>query len=360
MNELIMELPGADRRYPIVIESGCLARVAPDLIPKYKGRRAVIITDTHVGPLYAGALRDELCAGGVEAKVIEFPAGEPNKTPETVVSLLSRLVDLGMDRGDLVIALGGGVVGDTAGFTASIYLRGIPLIQIPTSLLAQVDSSVGGKTGVNLPEGKNLTGTFYHPQAVYVDTAVLSTLPEDYFIDGFAEVIKHACIQSATLYDTLAGFDSIRAVRESDKLPNIIYRNCAIKKRVVEQDEREGGVRRILNFGHTLGHVVENYFGYDTYSHGQGVAIGMAAMARIGEAMGITDAGVSDQITRMLTTFGLPVDFPEMEPDEVLSILRRDKKAYQGQIHAVFLRQIGRTVIETIDPDTLIRHLYDR
>ena len=360
MNELIMELHGADRRYPILVESGCRSRIATDLIPDYQGRRAAIITDTNVGPLYAGLLREQLCAGGVETNVIEIPAGEPNKTPETVVALLSQLVALGMDRGDIVIALGGGVVGDIAGFTASIYLRGISLVQIPTSLLAQVDSSVGGKTGVNLPEGKNLTGTFYHPQAVYVDPDVLKTLPAAYFIDGFAEVIKHACIQSATLYDTLAGFDSIDEVRGSDKLPNIIYRNCAIKKRVVEQDEREGGVRRILNFGHTLGHVVENYFGYDTYSHGQGVAIGMAAMARIGEAMGITDAGVSDQITRMLTTFGLPVDFPEMEPDEVLSILRRDKKAYQGRIHAVFLRQIGRTVIETIDPDTLIRHLYDR
>lgn len=360
MNELVMELPGVDRRYPIVIESGCLSRIAPDLIPKYQGRRSVIITDTNVGPLYADALRDELRSGGVESHVIEIPAGEPNKTPDTVVSLLSQLVNLGMDRSDLVIALGGGVVGDTAGFTASIYLRGIPLIQIPTSLLAQVDSSVGGKTGVNLPEGKNLTGTFYHPHAVYVDPDVLKTLPETYFIDGFAEVIKHACIQSATLYDTLAGFSSIGEVRGSDNLENIIYRNCAIKKRVVTQDEREGGIRRILNFGHTLGHVVENYFGYDTYSHGQGVAIGMAAMARIGEALELTEPGVCDEITQMLTTFGLPVDFPDMEPDEVLSILRRDKKAYQGQIHAVFLRQIGRAMIETVEPDTLIRHLYDR
>ena len=360
MNELIMELPGKDRRYPIMIESGCLSRAASDLIPKYKDRRAVIITDTNVGPLYGDALRAELQAGGVDTHVIEIPAGEPNKTPETVVSLLSQLVNLGMDRGDLVIALGGGVVGDTAGFTASIYLRGIPLVQIPTSLLAQVDSSVGGKTGVNLPEGKNLTGTFYHPQAVYVDPDVLNTLPEAYFIDGFAEVIKHACIQSATLYDTLAGFDSIDAVRGSDTLPNIIYRNCAIKKRVVEEDEREGGIRRTLNFGHTLGHVVENYFGYDTYSHGQGVAIGMAAMARIGEKMGITEPGVCDQIRQILATFGLPVDFPDMEPDAALSILRRDKKAYQGEIHAIFLRQIGRTVIETVAPDTLICHLYDR
>ena len=142
-------------------------------------------------PLYAGPLKDQLRSGGIEAHIIEIPAGEPNKTPETVFSLLSRLVNLGMDRGDLVIALGGGVVGDMAGFTASIYLRGIPLIQIPTSLLAQVDSSVGGKTGVNLPEGKNLTGTFYHPRAVYVDPDVLRTLPDEYFIDGFAEVIKH-------------------------------------------------------------------------------------------------------------------------------------------------------------------------
>mgnify|MGYP000215218033 CR=1 FL=1 len=360
MNELIMELPGVFRRYPIMVESGCRSRVAPDLIPDYRGRRAVIITDTNVGPLYAGAIREELRAGGVEAHVIEMPAGEPNKTPETVFSLLSCLVDLGMDRGDIVIALGGGVVGDIAGFTASIYLRGLSLVQIPTSVIAQVDSSVGGKTGVNLPEGKNLTGTFYHPRAVYVDPHVLTTLPDAYFIDGFAEVIKHAFIQSATLYDTLAGFTSIGEVRKSDKLKNIIYRNCAIKKKVVEQDEREGGLRRILNYGHTLGHVVENYFGYDTYSHGQGVAIGMAAMARIGEALGITEAGVGDQIQRMLTTFGLPTEFPEMKQEEVLSILRRDKKAYQGEIHAVFLRQIGSACVETIEPDTLIRHLYDR
>lgn len=360
MAELMMELPGADRRYPIRVETGCLSRIASDLRDTYHGRKAAVITDSHVGPLYAGPLREQLRSCGIDAYILEIPAGEQSKTPETVFSLLSRLVGLGMDRGDLVIALGGGVVGDTAGFAAAVYLRGIPLIQVPTTLLAQVDSSVGGKTGVNLPEGKNLAGAFYHPWAVYVDPAVLKTLPEAYFIDGFAEVIKHACIRSASLYETLAGFSSIGEVRKSEQLESIIYQNCAIKLEVVTQDEREAGLRRILNFGHTLGHVVENYFGYETYSHGQGVAIGMAAMVRIGEALGITEPGTADTLTRMLRTFGLPVESPDMERERVLRILRRDKKAYRGEIHAVFLRRIGTAFIEAVDPDTLLRHLYGR
>lgn len=358
--KLVMELPGRDNSYPIHIETGCISRAAPELCEMYRGRKAIVLTDTNVGPLYAGPLMDALNAGGVGTQVIEIPAGEPSKTPETVFSLLSRLTQAGMDRGDIVIALGGGVVGDIAGFTASIYLRGVPLIQIPTSLLAQVDSSIGGKTGVNLPEGKNLTGTFYHARAVYIDPGVLQTLPEEIFRDGFSEVIKHACIQSATLYDHLARFHSIQEVRDSDSMEHIVYHNCAIKTRVVMQDEREGGLRRLLNFGHTLGHVVENYFGYATYSHGQGVAIGMAAMSRIGEELGITRPGQAEEITRMIASFGLPTAFPDMEPGEVLSILSRDKKNLQGEIHAVFLQRIGKAVIETVTPDTLIRYLYHR
>lgn len=355
---LVMELPDRVCSYPIVVEAGCLSRVAPEVCATFRGRRAAIITDTNVGPLYAGPLAVALNAGGVEAHIIKIPAGEPSKTPETVFSLLSRLVSIGMDRGDAVLALGGGVVGDIAGFTASIYMRGIPLIQIPTSLLAQVDSSVGGKTGVDLPEGKNLVGAFHHPRSVYIDPQVLQTLPEAVFTDGFAEVVKHACIQSAALYDILSRFHSIEEVRGSDQLPGIIYRNCAIKARIVMQDEREGGIRRLLNFGHTLGHTVESYFGYDTVSHGQGVAIGMAAMTRIGEEIGVTTPGTAAELARMLASFGLPTALPEMDPDRVLSLLGHDKKSLKGEIHAVFLTGIGDAVVKTISPGTLIRHLY--
>lgn len=316
------------------------------------GKKAAIITNPTVGAFYRATVLDSLTAAGFDAVCIEIPDGEEYKTSETLNLIYDGLIDQGLDRGSFIVALGGGVVGDVAGFAAASYLRGIPFVQVPTSLLAQVDSSVGGKTGINHRKGKNLIGAFYQPRAVVVDAAVLDTLPEREYLNGLAEVIKYGVAMDSDLFDYLR--DNVRQIlaRDRESVLSIIRRSCAIKAWVVEQDERESGLRAVLNYGHTVGHAVETLTGYTTWKHGEAVAIGMAQAARFSEAMGFSGAAETGAVLRLLEAYGLPTEVPAFPASDYTEALFRDKKARDGGISFVFNKGIGDFRIERINDVT--------
>ncbi|MBM9535537.1 3-dehydroquinate synthase [Desulfobulbus alkaliphilus] len=334
-----------ERSYPITIGQGILAQVGPALKAAHVANRYAIISDDQVGTLYGEEILASLEESGLRGELLLFAHGEASKHLDTVGHLARQLAQRGFDRSDGLIALGGGVCGDITGFLAAIYMRGIPFVQVPTSLLAQVDSSVGGKTGVDLPEGKNLIGAFYQPRAVFIDTKVLSTLAPEEFLGGMAEVIKYGAGIDAEFFQWLA--DHHRAILNltSSTLATMIRRCCELKASVVEQDEREGGVRRILNFGHTVGHAVEAASGY-RLNHGFAVAIGMVAAAQLGERGGYTDPGVVKAITGLLQLYELPTVLPaEFTPDTIRGYLRTDKKNVAGRLHFVLPVAVGKVVV---------------
>jgi 3-dehydroquinate synthase len=251
-----------------------------------------------------------------------------------------ELASYNITRADLIVTLGGGVVGDLGGFCAATFLRGVKFIQIPTSLLAQVDSSVGGKVGINLPQGKNLVGSFYQPEAVLIDPETLDTLSDRYFADGMAEVIKYGCISSSRLFIQLAAFESKKDL--IDNIEQVIYKCCDLKRRVVEKDELEGGHRRILNFGHTIGHVIEAYYNYEKYSHGEGVAIGMYHVTKKSVDEGITDEETLDNLKSILIKYNLPYEMPDIPKKDIKEIVMNDKKMEKEILHMVVITKIGR------------------
>jgi 3-dehydroquinate synthase len=316
----------------ITIRSGALrdaGALISEIIPP---GTAAIIADDNVMPLYGETLESALAGAGWTVVRRAFPHGEANKTVETYASIVNFLAENGLTRTDAVVALGGGVTGDMAGFAAATYLRGVKLVQVPTTLLACVDSSVGGKTAVDLPAGKNLLGAFYQPHAVLIDPLTLSTLPDAIFRDGMAEVIKHGAIRDADL------FNHLPYVREN--LDAVIARNVAIKKSVVELDERDTGIRQILNFGHTFGHAIEKLSNYEI-SHGSAVAMGMAVMARACAKRGLCAAEARDELIRMIQAFALPTECP-YGAEEMFSAMLLDKKRAGDKITLVVLREIGR------------------
>ncbi|MGA7279235.1 MAG: 3-dehydroquinate synthase, partial [Desulfocapsaceae bacterium] len=324
MNELQVGL--GERSYPISIEADCLKRVAGELARNYPASRYCIIADDTVAGLYGGELLASLEKEGLKADLLSFAHGEEHKNLATVSQLLSEAARRRVDRKSMFIALGGGVSGDVAGFVAATYMRGVPFIQIPTSLLAQVDSSVGGKTGVDLPEGKNLVGAFCQPLAVFIDPEVLRTLPQKQYINGMAEVIKHGIIRDGGYFQLLA--DKRRQVMELDPrtLQEMIFISCRIKAKVVGEDEKETDIRRILNFGHTIGHAVEaaSEFGI---AHGFAVAIGMVAAARLSQMKGVLAADKVETIAALLKQYGLPTEIPgDLDRRRIKSYLLTDKK----------------------------------
>ncbi len=341
-----VEVPLGDRSYHIFIGPGLLLET-PKYLPKlgtFQG--PFIITDTtvedYVGHDLISVLKD---AGFQGATMLSFPAGEQSKNMETVVALARDLLANGCDRGGLLLALGGGVVGDICGFLASIYMRGIDFVQLPTTLLAQVDSSVGGKTGVDLPEGKNLLGTFAQPRMVLADIGVLCTLPQDEIRNGIAEIVKYGMIKDSELFKRLESewWDVINL--EPQLTAYLVKRSCQIKAEVVSKDEKEGGYRRILNFGHTIGHAVEAASDY-TISHGAAVAMGMVAVARISASRNLLSQEELDRLIALLERFDLPVSIPESIPvDVILENIKRDKKVKAGKVHFVLAKGIGDTVI---------------
>jgi len=333
---IIVPVELAQRPYRIVIARGILERagaLAAEAIPPC---RCAVITDDHVGPIHGTTLLTSLQGAGYEANLVTIPAGEASKSMETAAMLCDRLITLGLDRKGAVFALGGGVIGDLAGFVASIHYRGIPVIQIPTTVVAQVDSSIGGKTGVNSPLGKNLIGTFHQPRLVIADTSLLDTLPERIFREGLAEVIKHAVIADGSM------LDSIPPDRTAD-LSQLIAANAAIKARIVAEDEFETtGTRALLNFGHTLGHAIESVAGYGTLSHGECVAIGMIAALDLSVRLAGLPQDQADRVKRVITACGLPTRIPEgFSEQEILAALGRDKKFDKGAIRFVLTKELG-------------------
>ena len=327
--------------YEICIGNSIGDRTALLISKNHKAGRHIVITDSNVGSLHGQKFLTGLQDVGLNAELIEFPAGEASKNINTALDIVAKLLDLGADRNSMLIALGGGVTGDMAGFIASVFMRSIPYIQVPTTLLAQVDSSIGGKTAIDLPCGKNLLGTFYQPRAVFVDLSYLDTLPEKEFNNGMAEVIKYGIIDDEKMFRLLE--ENTASVKRKDPalLLKIVENCCRIKKSSVEIDEKEQGLRRILNYGHTLGHALEAQSKF-TISHGEAVALGMIAAARISENLGYLDPASRERIERIIREAGLPCRIPpDMATEGIIARLKMDKKKEGDVIHFVLLKKIG-------------------
>lgn len=344
-----------DRSYDIRVESGALRLVGETARRACPSASAVVVTNPRIGELYADPVMDSLDAAGIRARLVCVPAGEKYKNIATANRLYKEFVSARLDRGSLVVALGGGVIGDLSGFAAATYLRGVAFLQVPTTLLAQVDSSVGGKTGINLPAGKNLVGAFHQPCGVLIDPAVLRTLPRREVRAGLAEVIKHGIISDQQFFEyLLANMTRILAL-DTEVVTHAISRCCEIKAAVVTQDEKESGLREILNFGHTLGHGIENAAGYGRYRHGEALAIGMIGEAFIAEKMGVAKAGTAAAIQQSLMSAGLPtVIAPGVVLDGILTAMALDKKARKGKLKFVLPTRIGAVVTRDDVPPELV------
>lgn len=338
----------ADRSYDIRIGAGLLAEVTDFVSDRGGARHVAVVTDTNVDELYADALADQFIEAGVEAHVLIVDAGETSKSTEVIADLWQTMLDEGCDRQTVVIAVGGGVVGDIAGFVAASYARGLRFFQVPTTLLSQVDSSVGGKTGVNLEGAKNMVGAFWQPEGVLIDTEVLTSLPEREYRAGLAEVVKYGVILDEAFFSYLEQNASTVMDRDPATLREIIARSCRLKADVVEADEREqSGQRAKLNYGHTFGHALEAVTDYGHFLHGEAIAIGMICASRLAEAMGRIDRQATERQIALLEKFGLPIAIPEgIDLDEVSSLMWRDKKVREGQINFVLPTRIGH--VETV------------
>lgn len=319
----------------------------------------VLVADSKVASLHASSIVGTLRAVGLKVDMVEVPSGEGSKSVETCLDLIHRLMLLGVDRGFGLLALGGGVVGDLTGFVASIYMRGIPYVQVPTTLLAQVDSSIGGKTGIDLQEGKNLIGTFHQPKAIFVDLAFLDTLPQSQIRDGLAEVIKYGLIEDPELLSKLESNPGLCKNQDPGAMEELVTRCCVIKKRFVEMDERDRGVRRILNFGHTVGHAVEAGSGY-RLSHGEAVSVGMTAETRISVRLGHLPWEEALRLESLLESLRLPVRVPRgLSVLEILTRMGRDKKLEGGRLPFVLLRRPGLPFLDDSVPADLVRDVLE-
>ncbi|MFN7055103.1 3-dehydroquinate synthase [Hyphomonas sp.] len=335
------------RSYDIVVGAGALAELGRRLPPMLKRPRAFVLTDETVMRHHRGALEDVCRSAGIALDWMAVPAGEQTKTFSQLEAVLDWLLAGGADRGDILIAFGGGVIGDMAGLAASLMKRGMGFVQVPTTLLAQVDSSVGGKTAVNTPSGKNLIGAFYQPRLVIADTGLLATLPARELRAGYAEIVKYGLINDAAFFEWLSEKGSDVLGLEPEAIRHAVACSCAAKAAIVAEDETESGVRQLLNLGHTFGHALEaaNDYGPDLL-HGEAVALGMALAFRYGAAQGLTPAADAEQVTRMLGASGLPVslagwDLQRFAPQRLASLMQQDKKARGGRVPLILARRIG-------------------
>ena len=353
-----LSVPLGERNYSIYIDGGLMGRIPRLLDEMGLTGLTVLVTDDRVKGIFGNDLAQGLREAGLDTRVLEIPQGERSKTLQWAETLYDGLVSLRADRTTLMVALGGGVVGDLTGFVAATYMRGIPYIQVPTTLLAQVDSSVGGKTAVNHPKGKNLIGAFYQPRAVFIDTHVLRSLPDLEFLSGLAEVVKYGVISDRSFFNHIR--DNLGAIRslDEDALIGIIGRACAIKAEVVIEDERESGLRAILNFGHTIGHAVESLTGYEELRHGECVSIGMACAARISGSMGLCSRQDAEELIALLDSVGLPTRPTGLNPKDVLTALVHDKKAVQGRLRFVLMEGLGKVVTrEGVNEEIILKSL---
>lgn len=339
MRTLTVSIESKNSGYEILIGTNTLEELYKYLSVKYRGRKAAIITDNNVNRLYGASLYKGVTESGLSCRLISVHPGEKSKSLEVLEEIFKTLADFNINRGDIIIAFGGGVVGDLAGFAAATYLRGVPYIQVPTTLLAQVDSSVGGKTAIDLPCGKNLVGAFYQPEIVFINTLLLNTLEDRYLRDGMAEMIKYGCIKDRKLFDRLMGYENLKQCIVD--MEELVYLCCSIKSEIVEKDERDKGERMLLNFGHTLGHAIEQYYNYEKYTHGEAVAIGMAEITNRSEAAGLTEKGSAKAIERTLIKYGLPYQSPVVNKKELVSAMRLDKKFIGDSMDIILLSRLG-------------------
>jgi 3-dehydroquinate synthase len=350
-----VEIQLGERSYPILIGTDLLGDPT-NLLAVPAAATALIVTNTTVAPLYAAALREALAGRFRAVHVLELPDGEVYKDWQTLNLIFDALLGHGCDRKTVLFALGGGVVGDMTGFAAASYMRGVPFVQVPTTLLAQVDSSVGGKTAINHPLGKNMIGAFYQPQLVLCDLATLATLPPRELSAGLAEVIKYGPIYDMDFLDWIeANIDALMA-REPAALAHAVKRSCEIKAAVVGQDERETGLRAILNFGHTFGHAIESGLGYGEWLHGEAVGCGMVMAAHLSQKLGGIDAALVQRLTALIERAGLPVVAPALGAERYLELMRIDKKSEAGEIRFVVIDKPGSAVMRAA-PDALVREV---
>ena len=339
-----LEVALGDRTYPIHIGAGLLDDPAL-FAPHVAGRTAAVVTNTTVDPLYRPRLARTLERAGARCLVITLPDGEAHKNWETLNRVFDALLRAQADRRTVLVALGGGVVGDITGFAAATYQRGIMHLQVPTTLLAQVDSSVGGKTAINHELGKNMIGAFHQPVAVVADTSTLATLPERELGAGLAEVVKYGAIEDAAFLAWIERNAEGLLARDTEALAHAIQRSCEIKAAVVAQDERETGARALLNFGHTFGHAIESATGYGTWLHGEAVAAGMALAARFSVAQGRLESTDAERLLALIRRLRLPVDPPHIAPGVWLEYMGRDKKNEAGRVTLILLERLGRGAI---------------
>jgi len=331
----------AQRGYEILVGAGMFTSIATILSRFCPAHRYAVVTDDRVGELYAIKLSRMLHAAGYRTDVFAFQNGEARKTRETWALVCDAMLEAGIGRDAAVIAFGGGVPGDLGGFVAATYMRGLPLVQLPTTLLAMIDSSVGGKTGVDVPAGKNLVGAFHQPQVVVADPDLLATLPEEHVRAGLGEAVKHGAIADPAYLEWIESSAAELLGGDPDALTRLIVRSVEIKAEIVSRDETETGPRKLLNFGHTIGHAVEALSGY-TFLHGEAVAIGMVEEARIGERIGTTAQGTAARLRSVLTRLGLPTSLPpEIGVDEVIEWTRSDKKSREGRVQYALIESIG-------------------
>ncbi len=356
MNQIVVGL--GERSYPIWIGERILSNVGSALDEVDFPLKVAVVTNPTVGDLYCEQLIDTLVASGRQVSVIRVPDGEEYKTLETLENIYDVLIERQFDRYCGIIALGGGGIGDLTGFAAATYLRGLPFVQIPTTLLSQVDSSVGGKTGVNHPQGKNLIGAFYQPKHVHIDVMALETLPKREYSSGMAEVVKYGIMRDLEFFTWLEAHREVLAGRSAEALAYAIKRSCQIKADVVEKDEKEQGLRALLNLGHTFGHAVETLAGYGVVKHGEAVAIGMVMAARASAGIGLCSDDDIERIVELLTYFDLPVTPPDYSVKEYLSVMQRDKKVKDGVVRVVLNHGIGTAELHQVeDLDKLLGEL---
>ncbi len=336
--------------YSIIIKKSLIKNLGHEIKSIYGNKKICLVTDKNVFSLYGSCVKKSLEKYNYDITFVVVEPGEASKSMDVLKSVYQQFIDFNLTRSDLVIALGGGVVGDLAGFAASTYLRGIDYVQVPTSLLAQIDSSIGGKVALNIDQGKNLIGSFYQPKKVIIDPDLLSTLPDKFIKDGMAEVIKYACIKDSSLFKLLLSIDAKEQL--FSHIEEIIYRCCHIKGEVVENDQYDKGERMLLNFGHTLGHAIERYFNYG-YTHGQAVAIGMNYITEKSESLGYTETGTAEKIKNVLDKFNIEYKMPSLDMKKIKDIILLDKKNISGILNLILLKSIGHGFIKSLSIENI-------
>ena len=344
-----------ENSYDILMGHGLREEICSFLRERKYSRRSLLISDSNVAPLYGEAVLQTLREAGLEPEIYVAPAGEHSKSLAEAEKIYTRAIGFGLDRKSPILALGGGVVGDLAGFVAATYMRGVPFIQLPTSLLAQVDSSVGGKVAVNHSMGKNLIGCFYQPEAVFMDLDFMESLPKREIHTGLGEIVKYGIISDADFFCFLEENSKAVLALEPDALIHMIARSCEIKAGVVAEDEKESGLRRILNFGHTIAHAIERETGYVRYNHGEAVAIGMMGAAYISRAMGMVDEMTVERLLHLMELLHLPVKAEGCTVEKMYHAIFHDKKTVNGKVNWVLMESIGKVALRSDVPEEIVK-----